>query len=309
MDASTRPNRRHFLKSSAAAAASLTIAGNAYAQGGDELKVGLIGCGGRGTGAAGQALRADRNVKLWAMADAFDDRLQSSLTAAPGRRRHRRQDRRAGRTPLRRLRRLSAGHRLLRCGAAVHAAALSADPSAGGGAGRQARLRREAVRRRRAGRAFGAAKRARMLAAATCRSFRDSVCATTTASRTPSAASTTGPWAISSPCRPTICAGRSGTRTREPGWTDMQWHMRNWYYYTWLSGDFNVEQHVHYPRRLRLGHGRPLSRSSATAPAAGRCAPRPISATSTIISASFMNSTMASSFTASAGSKRAAPTT
>jgi len=36
------------------------------------------------------------------------------------------------------------------------------------------------------------------------------------------------------------------TRTREPGWTDMQWHMRNWYYYTWLSGDFNVEQHVHY---------------------------------------------------------------
>src|SRR5688572_10645866 len=25
----------------------------------------------------------------------------------------------------------------------------------------------------------------------------------------------------------------------------MEWHMRNWYYFTWLSGDFNVEQHVH----------------------------------------------------------------
>jgi predicted dehydrogenase len=36
------------------------------------------------------------------------------------------------------------------------------------------------------------------------------------------------------------------TREREAGWTDMQWHLRNWYYYTWLSGDFNVEQHVHY---------------------------------------------------------------
>jgi predicted dehydrogenase len=34
-------------------------------------------------------------------------------------------------------------------------------------------------------------------------------------------------------------------RKREPGWTDMMYHMRNWYYFTWLSGDFNVEQHVH----------------------------------------------------------------
>ncbi|HZW31036.1 MAG TPA: Gfo/Idh/MocA family oxidoreductase, partial [Isosphaeraceae bacterium] len=35
-------------------------------------------------------------------------------------------------------------------------------------------------------------------------------------------------------------------KPREPGWTDMEWQMRNWYYFTWLSGDFNVEQHVHY---------------------------------------------------------------
>ena len=33
--------------------------------------------------------------------------------------------------------------------------------------------------------------------------------------------------------------------TREPGWTDMQHQLRNWYYYTWLSGDFIVEQFVH----------------------------------------------------------------
>src|SRR4051794_12839655 len=77
--ATARPTRRHFLKTSAAAAATLTVEGFAHAAGGDELKVGLIGCGGRGTGAAGQALRADPNVKLWALADAFDDRLQQSL--------------------------------------------------------------------------------------------------------------------------------------------------------------------------------------------------------------------------------------
>jgi predicted dehydrogenase len=38
-----------------------------------------VGCGGRGTGAAAQALQADPNVKLTAMGDAFADRLQSSL--------------------------------------------------------------------------------------------------------------------------------------------------------------------------------------------------------------------------------------
>ena len=41
------------------------------------LKVGLVGCGGRGTGSALNALRADANTKLWAMADAFPDQLES----------------------------------------------------------------------------------------------------------------------------------------------------------------------------------------------------------------------------------------
>ena len=44
-----------------------------------KLKIALVGCGGRGTGAAVQALSADDNVELVAMADAFEDRLKSSL--------------------------------------------------------------------------------------------------------------------------------------------------------------------------------------------------------------------------------------
>ena len=32
---------------------------------------------------------------------------------------------------------------------------------------------------------------------------------------------------------------------RQPGWTDMEWQLRNWNYFTWLSGDHIVEQHVH----------------------------------------------------------------
>src|SRR6266699_1445001 len=80
--ASSAASRRDYLKTSAVAGASLTalaVAPAVHAAGGDTLKVGLIGCGNRGTGAATQALNADKNIKLVAMADAFSDRLQSSL--------------------------------------------------------------------------------------------------------------------------------------------------------------------------------------------------------------------------------------
>ena len=67
-------SRRGFLKSTAAAAASTAIlAPSVHAAGGDTLKVALIGCGGRGTGAAKNALAADSNVKLVAVADVFED--------------------------------------------------------------------------------------------------------------------------------------------------------------------------------------------------------------------------------------------
>ena len=39
--------------------------------------------------------------------------------------------------------------------------------------------------------------------------------------------------------------GTIWAKPRQPDWTDMHFQMRNWYYFTWLSGDFNVEQHVH----------------------------------------------------------------
>jgi predicted dehydrogenase len=76
--------RRNFLKTSAAAGAILTsptiLSGNLFgAENSDTLRVGLVGCGGRGTGAAEQALNADKNVVLTAMGDAFEERIRSSL--------------------------------------------------------------------------------------------------------------------------------------------------------------------------------------------------------------------------------------
>lgn len=77
--------RRDFLQTStatalsAAAVAQLSLTSGVYAAGDDVIKVGLVGCGGRGTGAAGQALSTEGNVKLVAMGDAFADSLNGSL--------------------------------------------------------------------------------------------------------------------------------------------------------------------------------------------------------------------------------------
>ena len=71
--------RRNFLKKASAATAvagTLLSAPKVHAGGDDVLKVGLIGCGGRGCGAAANAINADPNVQLWAMGDAFADRLE-----------------------------------------------------------------------------------------------------------------------------------------------------------------------------------------------------------------------------------------
>ncbi len=76
-------DRRSFVKNSSLAAGTVVLSsplsGKAYIGGDDTIKVGLIGCGGRGTGAATQALSTAQNVKLVAVADAFEDRLKKCL--------------------------------------------------------------------------------------------------------------------------------------------------------------------------------------------------------------------------------------
>ena len=75
--------RRTFIKTSALAASGMMLPNlDLQAMGrmfnDKKLKIALVGCGGRGTGAANQALQADDNVELVAMADLFADRLESS---------------------------------------------------------------------------------------------------------------------------------------------------------------------------------------------------------------------------------------
>ncbi len=74
-------SRREWLKGAAAASATaiLTLNGAVFAAGGDRIGVALIGCGGRGTGAALDCLTADPSVEIVALADLFKDRLESCL--------------------------------------------------------------------------------------------------------------------------------------------------------------------------------------------------------------------------------------
>jgi myo-inositol 2-dehydrogenase/D-chiro-inositol 1-dehydrogenase len=80
----TDASRRDFLKSAAATVAGLGLAGAmatpVHAAGDDTLKIALIGCGNRGTGAIVQALNTQGSVQLWALADTFEDRVEACLS-------------------------------------------------------------------------------------------------------------------------------------------------------------------------------------------------------------------------------------
>lgn len=83
-DSDKQTTRREFVKNASLLAGGLIAApflsqANYFSGADDTIKIALVGCGGRGTGAATQALLTKQNVKLVAMADAFQDRLDSAF--------------------------------------------------------------------------------------------------------------------------------------------------------------------------------------------------------------------------------------
>src|SRR5690348_15568797 len=81
------PSRRQFVKGASALVAGAGLLGvnqqiarSAHVSGSDEIKIGLIGCGGRGRGAASQALETKGKVTLWAVCDAFADNMSDALS-------------------------------------------------------------------------------------------------------------------------------------------------------------------------------------------------------------------------------------
>jgi myo-inositol 2-dehydrogenase / D-chiro-inositol 1-dehydrogenase len=77
-------NRRDFLKTSTVALAGTALTGaisrGAYAAGSDEIKFALVGCGGRGTGAADHIMNTKGNTKLVSVADAFQEKADDAVS-------------------------------------------------------------------------------------------------------------------------------------------------------------------------------------------------------------------------------------
>jgi predicted dehydrogenase len=213
----------------------------------DTLRVGLIGCGGRGTGAAEQALKADKNVKLTAMADAFADRIETSLETL--------QKEKAGVKdkldvpPERRFVGFDAYEKVLKSG--VDVVLLCTPP------GFRPLHLRAAVE---AGKHVFAEKPCAVDAPgvrsvlASCETAKkknlsvvSGLCLRYSRGFTEAVKRIhDGALGEVVMLQANDYRGPLKPKVREPGWTEMQWQMRNWYHYTWLSGDFNVEQHVHF---------------------------------------------------------------
>ena len=243
-------SRREFVKRSTLAASGvIAVAVNStpavHAAGDDVLKVGLIGCGGRGTGAASQALMADERVKLTAMGDAFEDRLQLSLKSlykiegleskidVPQERQF------VGFDAYKQV--LASGvdvvlltspphFRPLHLQAAIAAGkhVFAEKPCAVDAPGVHSVLRScEEAKKKNLAVVSGLCLRYHYPYREAVRRIQDGAIGDI---RTLLANDYRGPiW----------------VKPRQPEWTDMVWQMQNWYYFTWLSGDFNVEQHIH----------------------------------------------------------------
>ncbi|MEX0937027.1 MAG: Gfo/Idh/MocA family oxidoreductase [Pirellulales bacterium] len=244
------PSRREFLKRSNAAVvggslATLAISRSAHAAGSDIVRLGLVGCGGRGRGAAVQALRAEQNARLVAVADAFEDQLDSALQAIG------RNDDVGKRVEV------DADHRfpgfdgfqnvidsdvdvvLLATPPHFRPQHLRACIEAGKHvfAEKPVAVDAPGVRSVLETTALAQQKGLYILSGLNGRySFKKQ-----------EAVRRVHQGAIGDiiTLHSVRYAGGVWVRPREPNMTDMEYQMRNWYYFTWLSGDFNVEQFVH----------------------------------------------------------------
>ncbi|QDU61915.1 Putative 4,5-dihydroxyphthalate dehydrogenase [Planctomycetes bacterium Pan216] len=241
-------SRRVFLQRSTTAAIGAGLAAGivpaVHAAGSDTLKVGLIGAGSRGSGAALQTLQADPNVELVAVGDVFQDRIDTSLSAL-------KKSKVADRVKVDKERQFlgfDAYQKVIDSG--VDVVLLASPPHF------RPKHLEYAIDQ---GKHVFAEK-----PVATDPTGVRSVMESCRKAKEKNLSVVSGLcWRYETGMQETIDKIHNGaigdivtaesTRflrdlwswPREPGQSDMQWQVRNWYYFTWLSGDFIVEQYVH----------------------------------------------------------------
>jgi predicted dehydrogenase len=232
----TSVTRRDFVKTAAAASFAATIPGSLglFAAGSDAIKIGLIGCGGRGTGAALDCLKAAAGVEVVALGDLVPDRVESALARLtkdfPDRVKVPADRRFAGFDNYLKVTAAPPGFRPLHLKAAIEAGKhvfmekpVAVDPVgvrsviASADLARQKNLAIVAGTQRRHQRSY-----LEMMKRVQDGQIGDIVAAQCY-------------WNM----------GDLWVKDRLPNMTEMEWQCRNWLYFSWLSGDHIVEQHVH----------------------------------------------------------------
>src|SRR5690606_14388082 len=238
--------RREFLKTSALLAGGAMLSGapftGVHASVDDTIKVALIGCGGRGTGAAFDAIASGANIKIVAMADAFRDRLDDAygkLSARHSDKLDVPEDRKfIGFDAYKHaigladvvLLATSPGFRPIHFEEAVRQGkhVFMEKPVATDIPGiRRVLAAAEEAKRKKLNVVVGLQRRYQAVYRETIKRIQDGAIGDIVSGQVY--------WN----------SGGVWVRPRQPNQTEMEYQMRNWYYFNWLCGDHIVEQHVH----------------------------------------------------------------
>src|ERR1043166_1028955 len=249
-------SRRHFLKTSSAAVVSGALAapliftpGASAAGPGDTLKIGLIGCGGRGNGAVANALSSDSNTKLHAMADIDAGKIAAGVNSI---RREVNDPARVDVPSERQFVGLDAFEKVLQSG--VDVVILATPPGfrplhfkAAVAAGKHAFLEKPIATDTsgvRLVRTSAEEAKQKGLAVQSGFCWRANVSRREFFKRLHDGAigevRALYHTYLTGPVKPMPAAS-----SRPPGMSDVEWQVRNWYNFVWLSGDGLVEQAVH----------------------------------------------------------------
>jgi predicted dehydrogenase len=240
-------SRRDFIRTTSAAVVGGTLASTvnipgAFAAGSDEIRVGVIGCGGRGTGAIGNVLAAAPGVRLVAVGDLFPDRLAESLknlaklgdkVAVP------KEQQFTGWDAYEKVIASDVNYVILASPPGFRPAHLQAAIAAGKHVFTEKPV------------AVDAAGYKTVVAAAEMATQKGLGIAAGTQRRHHAAYREAlkrlhdGAIGDIVSIRAYWNQGGLWNKPREANWSDMEFQLRNWLYYTWLSGDHIVEQHVH----------------------------------------------------------------
>lgn len=243
MDRIPSMSRRDLLVGGSALAAASFLPSGAFAQGSDNLKVGLIGCGGRGTGAAYDMVNASKGVTIWSLGDVFEDRVRGSRASLE-------KDLKDNVkiTNDRVFVGFDAFQKVVNSG--VDVVILAAPPGfrpahlkAAIDAGKHVFMEKPVA-------TDGPGVRSVIASAELAKQKKLNIVAGT--QRRHDVAYREAMKRIHGGDIGEITAlyaywnqGGLWMNPRQPGWTDMEWQLRNWLYFTWLSGDIITEQHIH----------------------------------------------------------------